>query len=690
MNRHIIHEVLDCASPLALWMVRRPQKAPEGWRSPRRCRELASTIPFLAACFLVFEVAARPGVADAASLERLKYNNAGLVVDLGAGLWAWPLPMDFDGDGDLDLLVSCPDRPYNGLYFFENASGDTAEHKMPVFKPARRIGKGLSNVLVSFVDGKPRVLSPANEFPDFLKTGLEHPKELPLPVNVHSNKVRGNFWRYVDYDGDGRLDVSVGTHDGTDYGWDNAYDMTGKWTNGPLHGFVYFLRNTGTTAQPVYAAAVQVLAGGRPVDVFGQPSPNFADFDGDGDLDLLCGEFLDGFTYFENIGSRTSPQYAPGKGLRTADGKPLAMDLQMITPTAIDWDKDGDFDLVVGDEDGRVAFIENTGKLAADHTPQFLAPRYFQQEADEVKCGALATPVGFDWDGDGDWDIVSGNTAGYLEFFENLSGPGVERPRWAAPRRLEADGRVIRMQAGPNGSIQGPCEAKWGYTTLSVADWDGDGLPDLIVNSIWGKVIWFKNIGTRKQPKLAAAQPVEVEWVFPQPALAYGWLRPEGKALLTQWRTTPFAVDWNKDGLVDLVMLDQAGCLAFFERARRDGKLVLLPPKRVFCDEKGEALHLSAGIAGKSGRRKLCVVDWDGDGKLDILLNAANAKFLRQVDARDSKFFFRDMGLLADDNLEGHDVSPTVVDFDGDGVPDFLCGAEDGRFYYLRNPRSKR
>jgi len=620
----------------------------------------------------------------AAPLERLKYNHPGLVVDLGAGLWAWPLPMDFDGDGDLDLLVSCPDKPYNGLYFFENASGNTAKNKMPVFKPARRISRGLQNVLVSFVDGKPRVLSPANEFPDFLKTGLEHPKELPLPANVHSNKVRGNFWRYVDYDGDGRLDVIVGTHDGTDYGWDNAYDLTGKWTNGPLHGFVYFLRNTGTKAQPIYAAAAQILAGEQPVDVFGQPSPNFADFDGDGDLDLLCGEFLDSFTYFENVGSRTAPRYAPGKRLRTADGKPLAMDLQMITPTAIDWDKDGDLDLIVGDEDGRVAFIENTGKLAPDHTPQFLAPRYFQQEADDVKCGALATPVGVDWDGDGDWDIVSGNTSGYIELFENLSGPGVEKPRWASPRRLEADGRVIRIQAGPNGSIQGPCEAKWGYTTLSVADWDGDGLPDLIVNSIWGKVIWFKNVGTRRQPKLAAAQPIEVEWDGPQPALAYGWLRPEGKALLTQWRTTPFAVDWNKDGLVDLVMLDPGGYLSFFERARRDGKLVLLPPKRVFYDEKGEPLHLSAGIAGKSGRRKLCLVDWDGDGKLDILLNAANAKLLRQVDARDGKFLFQDMGLLADENLEGHDVSPTVVDFNGDGVPELLCGAEDGRFYYCR------
>ena len=144
----------------------------------------------------------------------------------------------------------------------------------------------------------------------------------------------------------------------------------------------------------------------------------------------------------------------------------------MIVPVAFDWDKDGDLDLIVGDEDGRVAFVENTGKLDADRTPVFAQPVYFQQEADTLKCGALATPVGFDWDGDGDTDIVSGNTAGYIEFFENLSGPKVAKPKWAAPKRLEVDGKPFRIMAGPNGSIQGPAEAKWGYTTFSVADWD--------------------------------------------------------------------------------------------------------------------------------------------------------------------------------------------------------------------------
>ena len=59
------------------------------------------------------------------------------------------------------------------------------------------------------------------------------------------------------------------------------------------------------------------------------------------------------------------------------------------------------------------------------------------------------------------------------------------------------------------------------------------------------------------------------------------------------------------------------------------------------------------------------------------------------MDARDGQWFFKDMGPLEKQNIEGHDVSPTVVDWNGDGIPDFLGGAEDGNFYYLRNPRTK-
>ena len=627
--------------------------------------------------------------ARADGLTRLRFNHPGLPVDLGVGLWAWPVPVDADGDGDNDLVVVCPDKPYNGTYFFENVAGRGT--KMPVFKPPRRLGKSAMFATPSYVDGTLRVLTPGNEFPDFLKTGLDAPVKLPLPANIHATpvggkpgvfKLRHNQWRYVDFDGDGALDLIVGVEDWSDYGWDDAWDAAGKWKNGPLHGIVYFVRNAATTAEPTYGAPVLIEAGGQRLDTFGCPSPNFADFDGDGDLDLLCGEFLDGFTYFENTGTRTAPRYAAGRRLA------VKMDLEMIVPVAFDWDGDGDADLIVGDEDGRVAFLENTGVV--DRVPQFSAPQYFQQESGDLKCGALATPVGIDWDADGDTDLLAGNTAGYIECFENLSGPRVAEPRWAAPRKIEAGGKVFRIMAGPNGSIQGPAEAKWGYTTLNAADWDGDGLPDIVFNSIWGRVQWLRNIGTRAAPQFTEPAPVEVEWPGVPPKPAWTWWNPQPRELVTQWRTTPVLADWNGDGLIDLAMLDPEGYLAFYERARRDGRLVLLPPRRAFVDEQGAPLRLNEKRAGGSGRRKLCAVDWDGDGHLDLLANSANATLLRQVAAHDGTWVFKDMGNLDGKNIEGHDVSPAVVDFDGDGIPDFLGGAEDGHFYFLKNPRAPR
>jgi hypothetical protein len=117
--------------------------------------------------------------------------------------------------------------------------------------------------------------------------------------------------------------------------------------------------------------------------------------------------------------------------------------------------------------------------------------------------------------------------------------------------------------------------------------------------------------------------------------------------------------------------------------------LALLPPQRVFVDASGQPLRLNERRAGGSGRRKLCVTDWDGDGKLDFLLNSSNADLLRQTRHTDGKWYFEKAGSIAKRNIEGHDVSPTVVDFDADGMPDFVGGAEDGRFYFLANPRAK-
>lgn len=605
-------------------------------------------------------------------LQPLNYHQDDLIVDLGVGLWAWPMPLDYDGDGDLDLLVSCPDKPSNGVYFFENPTQDPTQ-KQPVFRPGVRIGKTSNNFQISHVGDDARILKPGYQFRRDATTGkfdFDSAEKIYPRTNVHGNKVRGNMWRHVDYDGDGDHDLIVGAGDWTDYGWDHAYDAQGRWRNGPLRGFVYLIHNEGDDTNPEYSESPEQLrAEGSVIDVYGWPSPNFADFDGDGDLDLLCGEFLDGFTYFQNRGTRKHPAYAAGKRLRSGDGKRLAMDLQMVTPTSVDWDADGDQDLIVGDEDGRVALVEHSGEIR-DGVPVFKPPVYLRQQSDTLKFGALATPYAYDWDGDGDEDILCGNTAGYIGLFKNLGLTADGTPKWSAAELLETNGRPFRVLAGSDGSIQGPCEAKWGYTTLSVADWDGDQDPDIIYNSIWSKVGILQNDSGELTDRVPERDLNEL------PPKWYWW-QTQSDANLTQWRTTPVALDFDADQSLDLVMLDQEGFLTL----RRDcGEA-----ERVFIDEQNQPLRLNAKTAGGSGRIKIAVVDWDGDGRLDVLTNSENATWYRNCEDRDGKHVLKRIGNLAKRNVAGHTSSPAVCDFDADGKPDLLVGSENGRIYYIRH-----
>ena len=246
-----------------------------------------------------------------------------------------------------------------------------------------------------------------------------------------------------------------------------------------------------------------------------------------------------------------------------------------------------------------------------------------------------------------------------------------------------------------------PAEAKWGYTTLSAADWDHDGLTDLVVNSIWGKVVWYRNIGSPTEPQLSEALPIVVDWESVPPKPAWNWWDPQENHLVTQWRTTPVVVDWDEDGLNDLIMLDHEGYLAWYRRTRSGNDLRLLPGKRVFAggeyDRQGKQidaagpLRLNPDSAGKSGRRKLSIVDLDRDGQRDLLVNSRNADLFRSLGGdAESSWRFDKPAAIDERKLAGHTTSPTTVDFDGDGWRDIIVGAEDGFFYFKRNPFAPR
>ncbi|MGH9627164.1 MAG: FG-GAP repeat domain-containing protein, partial [Bryobacteraceae bacterium] len=474
------------------------------------------------------------------------------------------------------------------------------------------------------------------------------------------------------------IDLLNGVSDWREYGWDDAFNEKGEWTRGPLHGYVYSYRNLGSNQQPQYAEPALLQAGGSPLDLYGSPAPNPVDWFGRGKLDLIGGSFIDTVTLFQNLGTRTDPRLGPGKKVEI-NGKPLRMDLCMIQPRVVSWHPDGRPSLIIGEEDGTVSLVENLAPRGSE--PRLAAPKYFEQVDPYVKSGALSRPVAFDWNGDGKLDLLSGNSAGYLQYFENTGEPG--KPAFIDRGYLKAGEKAIRRMAGPNGSVQGPAEEKWGYTNLSVADWDLDGLPDILVNDIWGAVVWHRNTGSRREPVLAPAAPIEVEWTGEPPKPDWVWWEPEGKQLVTQWRTTPKVVDWDRDGLPDLVMLNHQGYLSLYRRTRADKKLKLLSPERIFLEPGGRFLLLSTGRAGRSGRRKIEFADWDKDGDLDLITDSDAGPIWYENTGSQEKPVMRRRGTLIQAQLAGHNPTPDVADWNDDGKLDVLIGAEDGFFYYF-------
>lgn len=602
------------------------------------------------------------------NFRRVPYNSRG-TCDLKVGIWAFPMPMDFDGDGLNDLVVHCPDTPNCGTFLFVGRPDG-------IFLPPVRIdSRERWNVASSVVDGRTVVADRQTTFWNFTDWNGFRRDESCSENPFHPS--RSSQWRYADLDGDGLADRI------------RFQSGSGLWE-----------RCTGGRAQAAQYASPAVFVRGNAV------MSDVGDLDGDGLLDVLTTRRTDGFAWYRNSGTRQGMRFERAEELRDSTGGRLHMPLCMITPTLFDWDGDGRADIICGDEDGRVALIRNTGRKTADGSPVFDPPRMFRQLRRDLAFGVLNTPSAVDWDGDGDIDLLTGDSAGHIAFIENLSGPGVEFPSWNEPKFLSCEGAggvpasvasndPIRIMAGPTGSIQGPGEEKWGYTAVSAADWDGDGLPDVIVNSVWGYVYWHRNVGTRQRPKLGPATPIEAEWKGDQPALKWGSNRPNGREIMTQWRTTPLALDWDGDGLTDLVMVDTEGFLCLWRRRKQGSRLSLDPPQRVLLDEQtGSALRPNAGLAGKSGRRKVTACDWDGDGRIDLFINTGdlchgNTEYWRQVDCRNGRWAFRHEGRLSTSVLEGHASSPCAVDFNADGIPDMLSGCEDGFFYYLRNPRSR-
>jgi hypothetical protein len=84
-------------------------------------------------------------------------------------------------------------------------------------------------------------------------------------------------------------------------------------------------------------------------------------------------------------------------------------------PTFADLDLDGDFDMLIGNGEGKIFFYQNDGTPHADSLV-FITGLY-----DSIDVGERSAPVLCDVDSDGDPDLFIGEAEGGLHFYKNLT-----------------------------------------------------------------------------------------------------------------------------------------------------------------------------------------------------------------------------------------------------------------------------
>jgi hypothetical protein len=195
------------------------------------------------------------------------------------------------------------------------------------------------------------------------------------------------------------------------------------------------------------------------------------DLNGDGILDLISGRYSPPLvTLFEGTKDGFKKGvFIPEAGITTAASGGVSSDLYQAASCFADLDQDGDLDLIVGCNVGKVYVNINEGSAK-----QFRFGRRVQLTAggQPMKVVSRSDPVPVDWDGDGVLDLLVSDENCGITFFKGQLTKGPER------------GQLITFAAGVPIVPSKPTQLVPGYRArATTADWNNDGKLDLLVGN---------------------------------------------------------------------------------------------------------------------------------------------------------------------------------------------------------------